>query len=115
MRQGITTQYRGPTNFRGSRIKALARKRDSIGGEMSLTVPYSHGDANEEHCKAAKALAVKLGWSGFWVAGGAPDGRGNMYVNLGNAVPAQRVHGEGYRPNAPQFEGQDYFIVEAVK
>ena len=107
MKQGITTQYRGPTNFRGSRIKALARKRDSIGGEMSLTVPYGHGDTDEEHCKAAKALAVKLGWSGLWVAGGSPDGRGNIYVNAGNAGT--------HNPASFGREGQDFFIVEDVK
>lgn len=87
MRQGITTRYLGPTNTKGSRIKAIARKRDGWGPEMSLTRHRSGGLSVEaNHASAAKELATKLGWSGLWIAGGMPTGDGNMYVCLGQAL-----------------------------
>lgn len=76
MRQSISTKYLGATNYRGSRVKA----RSSSG--LSLTVSWDDAlGSDENHTAAARALAAKLGWSGRWVAGGASDGRGNVYVN----------------------------------
>jgi len=75
MRQSISTRYLGATNTRGSRVKA----RSSSG--LSVTLPYDHEyDANTNHTRAAEALAREFGWVGRWVAGGAEDGRGNVYV-----------------------------------
>ena len=54
--QAITTRYHGPTNVRGSRIKATA-------AAGSITLGYDHAltlDGNHE--AAAKALANKFGW-----------------------------------------------------
>ena len=76
MRQSISTKYLGATNTRGSRVKA----KSSSG--LSLTLSWDdalNSDAN--HKAAAEALAVKLKWSGHWVAGADRDGRGNVYVN----------------------------------
>ena len=87
MRQSITTKYLGPTNVRGSRIKAIARKRDSFGKEMSLTDPYRYGSTEQEHCRAAKLLAVKLGWGGLWVGGGNVDENGYVFVNVADVIP----------------------------
>ena len=75
MRQTISTKYIGPTDFRGSRVKA----RSSSG--LSVTLSWDDAlnvDAN--HRAAALALATKLKWSGRWIAGAAGDGRGNVYV-----------------------------------
>jgi hypothetical protein len=48
--QAITTKYFGPTNARGSRIKATAERG-------SITVPYDHSLTNQaNHVAAAQAL-----------------------------------------------------------
>lgn len=75
MTQAIVTRYHGPTNSRGSRIKATC-----WGG--SITVPYSHS-ANSEtnHARAAQALCEKMGWHRTgWVGGATPDERGWAFV-----------------------------------
>lgn len=72
--QAIITKYVGPTNFKGSRIKATA----SAG---SVTVSYDSGlssDAN--HDNAAYKLAEKFGWHGTYNRGGMPGDKGNVYV-----------------------------------
>lgn len=75
--QAITTAFHGPTNTRGSRIKATA-----YGG--SVTVGYDHAlDSFENHEAAAKALQKKLGWSGKLQAGGLPNGKGYCFVRVG--------------------------------
>lgn len=63
--KAIRTKYLGPSNVKGSRIKAT----DEDGN--SKTIPYDHATAGVEarHAKAAKALVDKLGWGGQWVGG----------------------------------------------
>jgi hypothetical protein len=68
MRQAITTKYIGPTNNRGSRVKAVA-----AGGCVTLGWDDSL-NPNANHRAGASALASKLGWHGHWVAGGHHDG-----------------------------------------
>jgi hypothetical protein len=57
--QAIKTVYLGPTDSRGSRIKATCE-----GG--SVTVPYPHelNQGADAHSVAALALGRKLGWHG---------------------------------------------------
>ena len=56
--QAITTKFIGPTNTRGSRIKASAYAG-------SITVGYSHElNSDENHRAAAEALCAKMGWPG---------------------------------------------------
>ncbi len=56
--QAIQTKYLGPTNTRGSRIKAMC-------GAGSVTIGYPHELSGQSaHRKAAEALAAKLGWVG---------------------------------------------------
>ena len=67
--KAIQTRYLGPTNYRGSRIKAFAE------GVKSLTIPYPYelsGDA--VHRKAAEALCDRMGWAGDLACGGLPNG-----------------------------------------
>lgn len=53
--KAIQTKYFGPTNCRGSRIKAS----DDDGN--AVTVPYDYGSENP-HREAAVALIHKMGW-----------------------------------------------------
>lgn len=74
MRQAIVTKFFGPTNSRGSRIKATCQAG-------SITVPWDFSLGSEgNHDAAAKALAVKLDWKGAWFSGGMPGNTGNCYV-----------------------------------
>lgn len=74
IRQAITTKYIGPTNYRGSRIKAKA-------AAGSVTVHYDCSlNTDDNHAAAAKALAEKFGWRGHYYGGGMPEGSGNVYV-----------------------------------
>lgn len=91
MRQSITTKYIGPTNFRGSRIKATAEAG-------SVTLSYDHALSSEEnHCAAAKALAEKFDWQGVWVGGASRLTR--TFVNVCSA------HTEETRKQAEQIAG----------
>lgn len=70
MRQAIITKYLGPTETLGTRIKAT-----SASG-ISVTIYRDYAvDIEEDHARAAQALAEKLGWSGSWAPGELPDGR----------------------------------------
>lgn len=81
--QAIVTKYLGPTNYRGSRIRASAQAG-------SVTIGYDDAlDTEDNHRAAAKALMVKYGWdehSRIIGSGGLPDGRGNCYVLARKAV-----------------------------
>jgi hypothetical protein len=56
--QAIQTKFLGPTNHRGSRIKATCEAG-------SITVPWDHGaDIDANHGYVAMMLAQKLGWTG---------------------------------------------------
>lgn len=65
--KAITTTYRGPTTFRGSRIIARAE------GVPRLILPYDHA-SHDPHRDAAEALAVRQGWEGTLLGGTLPDG-----------------------------------------
>lgn len=66
--QAITTKYLGPTNHRGSRIKATC-------DAGSLTLTWDHSlSAPENHRLAARALVQRLGWGGKWIGGGTATG-----------------------------------------
>ena len=72
--QAIVTKWLGPTNVRGSRVKATA----SAG---SVTVPWDHKLGIEDnHRAAAYALRDKFGWNdpyyGKLHMGGLPEGMG---------------------------------------
>lgn len=77
--QAITTKYLGPTNFRGSRIKAMAEAG-------SITVSYDDSlNTQDAHAKAAQALARKFGWTGEYYQGGLSDGY--CFVCVDNEEP----------------------------
>jgi hypothetical protein len=64
VRQAIQTKWLGPTNRRGSRVKAW-----SDAGSKITNWDYSLG-IEGNHAAAALALARKLGWEGKWIGGG---------------------------------------------
>jgi hypothetical protein len=67
--KAIQTRYYGPTNTRGSRIKAWAE------GVGSVSIPYPHELSGEDvHRAAADKLAAKYGWKNKLVGGGLPNG-----------------------------------------
>jgi hypothetical protein len=67
-RQAITTKYLGPTDVRGSRVKATAEA-----GSVTLSWDDALG-LYENHSAAAIALANKFNWGGTWYGGGTADG-----------------------------------------
>ncbi len=73
--QYIKTKYLGPTNFRGSRVKASASWCPT-----TITISWADADNSDDNHRAAaaKMLVQKLGWHGCWVEGGGVDG--NVYV-----------------------------------
>lgn len=74
--QAIQTRYFGPTNMRGSRIKAF-----SEAFPRGVTVPFEHAIGIEgNHDAAARAFIKAHEWYGSWARGGAADNRGYVYV-----------------------------------
>lgn len=76
MRQAIVTKWFGPTNARGSRIKATADAGSkTVSWDFALSVEQNHE-------RAAAALATKLGWSdyGRYVGGSLPGDKGHVFV-----------------------------------
>jgi hypothetical protein len=67
--KAIQTRYYGPTNTRGSRIRAWAE------GVGAVSIPYPHELSGEDaHRAAAEKLAAKYGWTNMLVGGGLPNG-----------------------------------------
>lgn len=96
MRQAIVTRYMGPTNFRGSRVKARA----SAG---SIINHWDHADnIDGNHCRAAKSLAAEYGRSGYWAGGGLPTDNGYVFVWAGDKADEPDVYG---------LENHDWFYI----
>ncbi len=74
--KAITTKYLGPTNTRGSRIKA------SDGDGNSITVSYPYELSGEDvHRKAAQALADKMHWAGELAGSAVKNGYAFVFVD----------------------------------
>lgn len=81
-RQAIVTKYFGPSNVKGSRVKASCEAG-------SITLSWDHAlNAGDNHASAAQALLVKLDWArgpgcGIeWLGSALPDGKGYAFVAL---------------------------------
>lgn len=75
MTTAIFARYLGPTNYRGSRVVAETADVNSQGKRERITVDWNPAhNSTRNYNDAAKALAVKLGWSGQWIAGGTDTG-----------------------------------------
>lgn len=111
-RMAITTEFHGPTNSRGSRVKATGRKRESWGDrtmpEMAHTESWDHAsNIDRNHCEAAARCAVKLGWSGLYVAGSLSGG-GFAFVNVCSADLAPVIVHQLELNHSR--EGSDFFL-----
>lgn len=72
--KAIQTRFIGPTNFRGSRVKAVCR--DSM-SEAPMQITLSWDDSQgvyENHARAAIALCDKMGWTAKLVGGSTVNG-----------------------------------------
>lgn len=79
--QSIITKYLPATNTRLTRIKAQASGWGNKRKVLSLIRSYDHElNVEDNHRRAAHALADKLHWEGTWYEGGH-GGSGNVYVN----------------------------------
>jgi hypothetical protein len=80
MLQAITTKFLGPTDSRGARVKARAQAG-------SVTVPWNHAlGVEDNHIRAAQALAIKMDWQGNWRGGALPDDTGYAFVRSSAVV-----------------------------
>ena len=74
MTQAIQTKWLGPTNTRGSRVRAWCNAR-------SLTIGWDHSlNIEGNHQAAAMAVAKLLGWDGEWFGGALPNEQGYAFV-----------------------------------
>lgn len=76
--KAIITKYFGPTNSKGSRIKAMAE------GVPAIYMPYDYSLSGEVlHRAAAEILANKYGWlhdgKVELIGGGLPDNTGYAF------------------------------------
>lgn len=71
--QAIMTKYLGPTNTKGSRIKAIWQRFD---GPVSVTVGYDSAmSQRDNHAYAAMEIVRKYTDNGNnWIVGELPDG-----------------------------------------
>lgn len=80
--KAIWTKYIGPSNVRGSRVRAVAERR--LGPnmpEIGITIGWDDAkNSDENHDAAALALCAKMGWPGDLMRGARPDGCGNVYT-----------------------------------
>jgi hypothetical protein len=90
--QAITTKYIGPSNVRGSRVKAQCQAG-------SITLEWDDSlNSERNHETAAKALAAKLDWRGKWRGGSPHDGHGFCFVCLEDPAPTGFVVYEQRKP-----------------
>ena len=66
--KAIRTKYLGPTNTKGSRIRAS----DEDGNSITIGAHRLSGEA--VHRAAAEALCAEMNWEGAMVAGSLEDG-----------------------------------------
>lgn len=83
MTQAIQTKFLGPTNTRGSRIRAWCEAK-------SIVVAWDHSlNQQDNHAAAARAVYEAMGWCGdgftAWYGGSLPGDQGYAFVQP-NAV-----------------------------
>lgn len=82
--QTISTKYYGPTNTKGSRIKA------TTSSGITKWFSYDYGlEGKENHIEAARALKDALYWTGDMIGGDTKDGL--VFVFSDNA-PTIKCH-----------------------
>lgn len=86
--KAIITKYLGPTNFRGSRIKA------SDGDRNQITISYDDAlSSDDAHDAAALALCRKMGWTRYnLMRGGTPTGNVYTFDDASNCLDITADH-----------------------
>lgn len=84
--KAITTKYIGPTERRGSRVKAF----DGDGHSVTIGFDSSLSSA-KAHAKAAEALCRKMNWSGTLVSGGIRGGEVFVFVDDAALLPENSI------------------------
>jgi hypothetical protein len=74
--QAIVTKYIGPSNVKGSRIKAT-----SASGVSAFSDYKSEYDTERNHREAIRKLCHKLGWHGHMVLGSTKVGYVAVFVD----------------------------------
>lgn len=72
--KSIITTYHGPTDFKGSRIKATD-------GDNTVWVSYNNG-SSDPHRDAALKLCRKLNWKGKLICGGTKTGKVFVFLPI---------------------------------
>jgi hypothetical protein len=96
--QAIVTRYLGPTNYKGSRVKAMCEARPRgvvVGWDYGASNGTALSESEANHDRAARALIESMGWFGTWARGALPSG-GFCYVCI------KRECLNGYRKPHPQ-------------
>ncbi len=77
-RVAIVTEYRGPTNTQGARIRV------SREGRRAKMYPYPYElDQGAAHAQCAQLYATEQGLNiGQWIGAGMPDGSGYAFVMI---------------------------------
>lgn len=106
MRQAISTKYLGPTNTRGSKVKATAEAG-------SITLHWDDAlDIGENHVAAARALAQKYKWAGIWHGGATADGYVFVTQESPDLRPALRNLVDYAAGNRGSRTGNPYMVPE---
>ena len=96
--QAIVTRYLGPTNYKGSRVKAMCEARPRgvvVGWDYGAGNKSGLGDVVANHDRAAREFIQRMGWFGTWARGALNSG-GFCYVCI------KRECLNGYRKPHPQ-------------
>lgn len=79
--QAVTTKYKGPTNTRGSRVIAFC-------AAGRVVIEWDDGlNSEQNHARAARALADKFDWNGSLIGGTNAAGE-MVWIFQKNAVQA---------------------------
>lgn len=84
MFRAIFTKYLGPTDRRGSRIKAY----DCEGFSVTVNINHSFSDGRN-HAEAAQKLCEKMEWAGTLVSGGTKEGQVFVFIDSEALRPEQ--------------------------
>lgn len=105
MQQAIETKFLSPANSHGSRVKAKAFAVGSIKADWADNL-----SADQNFAVAARELAKKYGWHGYWIAGGKADRTGNVYVKCPDFYTTpEHIREVSAGPEAIQ-RGEAFFI-----
>jgi hypothetical protein len=90
--QAIQTRWIGPTNTRGSRVRAFSEafpRGVIVGWDYGAGNGTGQSDVEANHDLAARAFIKRVGWFGTWARGATREGY--VYVCLARSTGAKRA------------------------